>query len=230
MGRTLVALAIFGAALLASVAGSPAASAASYSYVELEPGTPTASSGANATAATTTFAIPVFALYEPGGGPTNSTATEEIAYDLSVLFVGQGTSPLVNWTLSNVVAGSFELTLVLSASQVSAVEHGDALVSLNATLQAEAGGTLAASGTIGAATLSAAIAPPTWWEIWFGASTPPPNTDSLYGVLQFLAWMDGTTTGRALYMLTTLVAVSLYLWEGHKLARARVAAKPSGAS
>ncbi|MGI0151981.1 MAG: hypothetical protein ACREC5_08610, partial [Thermoplasmata archaeon] len=81
------------------------------------------------------------------------------------------------------------------------------------------------SGTIGAAELAAAIAPATWWETWFGATTPPPDTDSIGGVLAFLAWLDGTTTGRALYMLTTLVAVSLYLYEGHKLAKARIAAK-----
>lgn len=217
-GRRIVVLVLLGTALIAFLAAPASGAAETYSYVSLEPGTPSASNG-------TTFDIPVFAFYEPGGGPVSGTTTAQIAYNLEVDFVGSGAPARVNWSVSSVAVGSFELDLALTASQVSMVVGGGGVLSLNATILAPGGGTFAASGTIGGAVLSAATAPPTWWETWFGAATPPPATDSLGGTLAFLAWLDGTTTGRALYMLTTLVAVTLYLYEAHKLARSRIVPK-----
>jgi hypothetical protein len=217
-GRRLVVLVLLGTALVAALAGPAPAAAATYTYVELEPGTPGSTNG-------TTFEVPVFAFYEPGGGPVNATATEEIAYNLEVEYVGGGATPRVNWSVSDVAAGSFEVGLVLTVPQASGVEDGSGVLALNATLLAPGGGTLAAAGTIGAETLNAAGVPSTWWETWFGATTPPPDTDSIGGIFAFLAWLDATTTGRALYMLTTLVAVSLYLYEAHKLTRAKIAGR-----
>jgi len=47
------------------------------------------------------------------------------------------------------------------------------------------------------------------------------------GILDDLAWFGSSTAGRAAYAATTIVAVLLYLWEGHKLARAKLLGGPS---
>lgn len=214
-------LTLLGGVLVAALVVPAPAAGSSYSYVSLEPGIPDQTNGS-------TFEVPVFAFYEPGGGPTNRTATAEIAYNLELLYVGTGAASRVNWTVSAVALGSFDLELELTAAQVGATEAGEGIVSLNATLPGTGGGAIAASGEITGTTLLSATAPSTWWETWFGASTPPPDTDSVGGIFAFLAWMDSTTTGRALYMVTTLVAILLYLYEGHKLARSRIVSKKEG--
>ena len=213
------ALAIsFAIACLFPALGPPDQPLATPQYFSLEPGTP-ARSGDN-------FSVPIFVLGEPGGGPANRSDTEQAWQSLHVTYVGPAGGDFGNWSVTTWGPGWFALLASLSDGEVSSIDAGGAILALNATVE-EDGTVLAASGTIGADTLLSATVPTGWWTTWFGiGSPPPPANPTLQGVLDWLAWWGDSTPGRASYAAATLVAIGLYLWEGHKLARRALTGAP----
>ena len=167
------------------------------------------------------FAVPEFVLAEPVGAATNLSVTDQVWETLQLAYLGS-TTPFENWSVSDTLPGKFTLTLNLTDAVASQIEAGLSVLALSAEVVI-GNATLGASGTIGSAVLSGATTGSGWWSTWFGMSSPPPaDLSSLSGVVADLAWLGESETGRAIYMGTTLVAVALYLWEGHKLAKARL--------
>jgi hypothetical protein len=178
------------------------------------------------------FAVPVFVLGEPAGSPATEEETLQAWETLSVTYLGPSPAP-DNWSVSSWGTGEFTLVLNLTSSEITAVDDAQALIALNSSVE-DASSVYGASGTIGSGTLSSAILASGWWSEWFGINTPPPDPSisSLGGIVADLAWWGNSTAGRASYAATTIVAVTLYLWEGHKLARKTVLEhkpKPTGA-
>jgi hypothetical protein len=173
------------------------------------------------------FSVPEFVLDEPAGGAANASETEQAWQSLRAEYIGPGGGPFENWSVTDWGLGWFTLLLALGGPQVAMIEAGQAILVLNAFVQAD-GQVLGASGTIGSATLLSATVPSGWWTTWFGIDSPPPSADaSLQGILDWLAWWGGSTAGRASYAAATLIAIGLYLWEGHKLARRALSGGPN---
>jgi hypothetical protein len=220
--RVLVVLVTLAAACLAP--SSPAAATTQdlpvVQYFRLTPGTPTESG--------TTFDVPVFVLGQPGGGDANGSETKQAWQDLQVEYLGPIPGPFENWSVPFWGAGRFELQLVLTGTEVTSIEGGQAILALNSSIVVD-GSVLGASGQVDGAILSSSAVVGTWWNTVFGIPTPPPDPSlsSVEGILADLAWFGGSTAGRAAYAATTIVAVMLYLWEGHKLARAKLLGRPS---
>ena len=195
-------------------------SACPVEYYRLDPGTPTEE--------TSTYALPIFVVAEPVGSVANRSVTQQAWQELQVVEVGTPTVPFLNWSVSGGSTGEFTLVLSLTAGEVSAIEGGQAILALNSPIRI--GSTVVgAAGIIDGAVLDSAVVVGSWWSAVFGIPTPPPDPtlSSLPGILDDLAWFGASTAGRATYAATTLVAVLLYLWEGHKLARAKLAGDPS---
>ncbi len=218
-GRSWVPVAGFALMAALMLLAQPASASSTVQYFALQPGTPAEMEYPTSAV----FTIPVFVVGEPAGGPANRTETSQTWQSLSVTYVGPSGGLLANWSVSGWSPGEFDLVLNLTSAQVSAVERGQAEVALNSTVIV--GGTpLGASGAVVASTLLSATLPQGWWSAWFGINTPPPDMSptSANGIVSDLAWWGDSTAGRASYAATTIVAVSLYLWEGHKLARKAV--------
>ncbi len=140
------------------------------------------------------------------------------------------TVPFVNWSVLSWGAGRFDLQLSLTDAEVGAIEGGQALLALNSSVLFGSS-VLGAAGIIDGAVLSSSTLVGAWWSTVFGIQTPPPDPSfsSLQGIVEDLAWFGASTAGRAAYAATTIVAVLLYLWEGHKLARAKLTGRKPGA-
>ena len=204
---------------LPGTARAAGTAASAVEYYRLDPGTPTEESS--------TYALPIFVVAEPVGSVANRSATQQAWQDLQVVVVGTPTVPFLNWSVPDGSTGAFELVLSLTAGEVNAIEDGQALLALNSSIRV--GSTVVgAAGIIDGAILSSAVVEGSWWSAVFGIPTPPPDPtlSSLPGILDDLAWFGASTAGRATYAATTIVAVLLYLWEGHKLARAKLAGGP----
>jgi hypothetical protein len=211
---TLLAL---GSPLLGTARAADVASAVE--YYRLDPGTPTEESS--------TYALPVFVLAEPVGSVANRSVTQHAWQSLQIVDAGTPTVPFLNWSVPDGSTGEFELVLSLTVDEIHAIEGGQALLALNSSIRV--GSTVVgAAGIIDGAILSSAVVEGSWWSTVFGIPTPPPDPtlSSLPGILDDLAWFGASTAGRATYAATTIVAVLLYLWEGHKLARAKLAGDP----
>lgn len=231
--RRLATVPGFAAAMLAILALSlPQAAAGAaqgaQSFV-LDPGTPNEAPNPQGAE----FAVPVFVLGEPAGSSATSSETLQSWETLSVDYLGPHAA-VDNWTVSSWSPGEFVLQLNLSNLEIATVGSGQALIVLNSSVEVNSVD-YSASGTIGAGTLDSAILPGGWWSEWFGINLPPPNRNasSLGGIVADLAWWGDSTAGRASYAATTIVAVTLYLYQGHKLARKAVvehSAKPREAS
>ena len=195
--------------------------ASAVDYFDLEPGTPTQYG--------TTFALPVFVLGEPAGSAANFSEVKQAWQDLQVLYLGEDSAELGNWSVSSWGEGSFDLELSLTSGEIAAVESGDALIALNSSVEVD-GSVLGAAGIIDGGLLSSSVVLGAWWSTIFGIQTPPPGPSfsSLQGILSDLAWFGSSTAGRAAYAAATIVAILLYLWEGHKLARAKLLGRPYG--
>lgn len=221
VGVTLVAVLTL-LSLASPLLGTARATGTAASAVEcyrLDPGTPAEESS--------TYALPVFVLAEPGGSVANRSATQQAWQSLQIVVVGTPTVPLLNWSVPDWSTGAFELVLSLTAGEVAAIVGGQALLALNSSIRV--GSTVVgAAGIIDGALLGSAVVEGSWWSTVFGIPTPPPDPtpSSLPGILDDLAWFGASTAGRATYAATTIVAVLLYLWEGHKLARAKLAGDP----
>ena len=205
---------LLGTARASGTAASPV------EYYRLDPGTPTKES--------TTYALPIFVVAEPIGSVANRSVTQQAWQELQVVEVGTPTVPFLNWSVLEWSTGEFTLVLSLTAEEVDAIEGGQAILALNSSIRV--GSTVVgAAGIIDGAVLDSAVVVGSWWSTVFGIPTPPPDPtlSSLPGILDDLAWFGASTAGRATYAATTLVAVLLYLWEGHKLARAKLAGDPS---
>lgn len=189
-------------------------------YFRLDPGTPTETG--------TTFDVPVFVLGEPAGAPANRTETQQAWQDLRVEYLGVTPGPLANWSVPSWGPGRFDLQLVLTDEQIGTVEDGQALLALNSSIVV-GGSILGAAGKIDGQVLGSSVVGGAWWSTVFGILTPPPDPSfsSVQGIVDDLAWFGSSTAGRAAYAATTLIAVSLYLWEGHKLARAKLVGRYS---
>ena len=204
---------------LLGTARAAGSSASAVEYYRLDPGTPTEE--------TSTYALPIFVLAEPVVSVANRSVTQQAWQELQVVEVGTPTVPFLNWSVPDWSAGAFELVLSLTAGEVSAIEGGQAILALNSSIRA--GSTVVgAAGVIDGAVLGSAVVEGSWWSTVFGIPTPPPDPtlSSLPGILDDLAWFGASTAGRATYAATTIVAVLLYLWEGHKLARAQLSGNP----
>ena len=204
---------------LPGTARAAGSSASPVEYYRLDPGTPIEESS--------TFSLPIFVLAEPVGSVANRSVTQQAWQSLQVVDVGTPTVPFLNWSVSDGSTGAFELVLSLTTEQVNAIEGGQAILALNSSIRA--GSTVVgAAGIIDGAVLDSATVVGSWWSAVFGIPTPPPDPtlSSLPGILDDLAWFGASTAGRATYAATTIVAVLLYLWEGHKLARAKLAGAP----
>jgi hypothetical protein len=189
-------------------------------YFRLAPGTPTESG--------TTFDVPVFVLGEPAGAGANGSETKQAWQDLQVEYLGPIPGRFENWSVPSWGTGRFDLHMVLTNTEVSAIEDGQAILALNSSIVVD-GSVLGASGQVDGPILSSSVVAGTWWNTIFGIPTPPPDPSlsSVQGILDDLAWFGSSTAGRAAYAATTIVAVMLYLWEGHKLARAKLLGPPS---
>jgi hypothetical protein len=201
--------------VLVPSAGASSRSSSGVEYFDLDPGTPTQSG--------TTFLVPIFVIAEPAGFAASPGEVQQIWQNLVVNCLSDGGSQSVNWWVSTWGTGSFELQLSLSPSEIASVESGAALLALNSSVVV-AGSAVSASGLIDGAVLNSAIVAGAWWSALFGIATPPPDPSfsSLQGIIDDLAWFGSSTAGRAAYAAATIVAILLYLWEGHKLARAKL--------
>jgi hypothetical protein len=216
-------------ALLLLLSQGAAAASPGLQYFVLDPGAPNEAAepwGAQ-------FAVPVFVLAEPAGSSATEAETLQAWETLSVVYLGGSSAP-DNWSVSSWSAGEFTLVLNLTTAEITAVDQAQALIVLNSSVEVDSA-VYGASGTIGSGTLTSAILSSGWWAQWFGIDTPPPDPSmsSLGGIVADLAWWGDSMAGRASYAATTIVAVTLYLWEGHKLARKTVLehkSKPAGAS
>jgi hypothetical protein len=200
----------------ATPSGSPAVQ-----YFRLDPGTPTETG--------TTFDVPIFVLGEPAGGPANQSETKQAWQDLQVGNLDATPASFTNWSVPAWGAGRFDLELVLTGGEVALLEDGQSVLVLDSSIVVN-DSVLGASGLIDGSTLSSSVVVGAWWSTVFGIPTPPPDPSfsSLHGIVDDLAWFGDSTAGRAAYAATTLVAILLYLWEGHKLARAKLLGRPSG--
>ena len=200
--------------------GPASSEAAAVQYFRLDPGTPTQTG--------TTFDVPVFVMGEPAGSVANRSEVQQTWQDLQVVYLGDTPTIFTNWSVSSWGLGRFDLRLSLTNAEVGAIEGGQALLALNSSVML--GPTiLGAAGTIDGPVLVSSIVVGSWWSTIFGIQTPPPDPtfSSLQGIVNDLAWFGSSTAGRAAYAATTLVAVTLYLWEGHKLAKARLLGAPT---
>ncbi len=208
-------------ACVSFVTASPTVSQPGTAYMVLESGTPTEAEWSDGAV----FTVREFVLTEPSGSVPTSEVTRQVWEDLVITLIGgPGTSD--NWNVRTSGVGYFDLLLNLTSAQIIAVEGGSGLIELNSTVRV-GNLTLPASGQITGPTLVAATPPTGWWSTWFGMPNPPPNADSVEGAFAFLAWLDQSVTGRALYMVVTLVAVTVYVYEAHKLARSKITGQPT---
>ena len=208
------------------LAASPSARAATppdaaVDYFTLDPGTPVQDG--------TTFTLPIFVLGEPAGSAANATEVQQAWQNLQVLYLSSAPTEFVNWTVPSWTEGGFDLVLTPTSTQVAAVEGGDAMLALNSSVVV-GGLVLGAAGLIDGPLLASSVVVGAWWSTLFGIQTPPPDpsVSSLQGVISDLAWFGSSTAGRAAYAAATIVAILLYLWEGHKLAKAKILGTPSG--
>jgi hypothetical protein len=196
---------------------SPSASpaTAAVQYFRLDPGTPTQTG--------TVFDVPIFVMGEPAGSVANRSEVQQTWQDLQVVYLGGTPATFTNWSVPAWGLGRFDLRLSLTGSEIGAIEGGQALLALNSSIMV---GTtvLGAAGTIDGPVLISSVVVGAWWSTIFGIQTSPPDPSfsSFQGIIADLAWFGSSTAGRAAYAGTTLVAISLYLWEGHKLARAKL--------
>ena len=201
-------------------APSPSSDGSAVQYFRLDPGTPTQ--------ADTTFDVPVFVMGEPAGSVANRSEVQQTWQDLQVVYLNDTPETFNNWSVPSWGMGRFDLRLSLANAEVGAIEGGQAILALNSSVVV---GTtiLGAAGTIDGPVLGSSIVTGSWWSTIFGIQTPPPDPtfSSLQGIIDDLAWFGSSTAGRAAYAATTLVAVTLYLWEGHKLAKARLLGAPA---
>ena len=196
-------------------AGAASPSSSGVEYFDLDPGTPTQSG--------TTFAVPVFVIAEPAGFAASPAEVQQVWQNLVVVYLGDVGSQSVNWSVTTWITGNFDLQLTLPPSEIASVESGAALLALNSSVVV-AGSAVSASGLIDGTVLNSSIVAGAWWSTLFGIATPPPDPSfsSLQGIVDDLAWFGSSTAGRAAYAAATIVAILLYLWEGHKLARAKL--------
>lgn len=194
------------------------ASVAAVQYFGLDPGTPTVTGGA--------YLVPVFVIGEPAGAAANLSEVRQTWEDLSVLFLNGTPGPLGNWSVPSWGPGRFDLLMVLTPSEASAIEAGQAILALNSSV-VEGSTVYGASGLVDGAVLSASIIAGSWWSNWFGIPNPPPSTDpaSFSDVLGDLAWFGDSTAGRALYASMALGSALVYLLEAHRVARRRLFGK-----
>ncbi|MHB8430190.1 MAG: hypothetical protein ACYDDZ_06620 [Acidimicrobiales bacterium] len=206
--------------LIPGAQGTARASSAAVQYFRLDPGTPTQTGGS--------FDIPVFVIGEPAGSSANLSETRQAWQDLQVNYLNETPGPLTNWSVSTWGPGRFDLQLVLTATEIGAVDGGQALLALNSSVVVDSS-VVGAAGIVDGPVLSSSIVVGAWWNTLLGIPTPPPDPtfSSLQGIIGDLAWFGSSTAGRAAYAATTIVAVMLYLWEGHKLARAKIVGQPS---
>jgi hypothetical protein len=162
-------------------------------------------------------------LAEPGGSIANRSETQQAWQDLQVVYVNETPALFVNWSVPDWGPGRFDFLLSLTSTEVGAIEDGQALLALNSSVLAGSS-VLGAAGIIDGLVLSSSLVVGGWWSTIFGIQTPPPDPtfSSPQGIVDDLAWFGDSTAGRAAYAATTIVAVMLYLWEGHKLARAKL--------
>ncbi len=169
------------------------------------------------------YEVPIFVALM-SGGLANATVTSRAAVGLEVSYVtGAGVSTVPTWATSNLGAGSFTLTVNLTGSEADQVANGSSVVTLSAPVTIGTFTNLA-GGVIGPSSFTNETQPSGWWSTIFGIETPPPSADpvTIEEIIADLAWFDGSTAGRAMYALVTIIAVLAYILAAHKAARQKI--------
>jgi hypothetical protein len=146
----------------------------------------------------TIYRFPVF-VQSLNGSLADLTVTRQAADNLTLYYISGNTSHYLNFTVSDVKAGSFVLYINdLNSSEINDIKGNDALVQAESSIGAGAIANLAV-GIAGSTQLSGA--------------TPYPgyNLDTISGIIGFLGNLEQTTYGRALYLITGLVALMYYI-------------------
>ncbi len=145
-----------------------------------------------------TYRFPVF-VESLNGELANLSVTRQAAANLTLYYVSGNSTHYLNFTTGNVKAGSFELFISnLNSTDANYIKGNDAIVQGKSDIGAGSIGNLA----VGIAGSSQ-----------FAGATPYPgyNFNSVQGIVAFLGNLEGTTDGRALYLITGLVALVYYI-------------------
>jgi hypothetical protein len=170
-----------------------------------------------------TFTFPVF-VELMNGAIANASLTGQVCKGLTVTFVNATETTPISWTSTSCAAGRMTLVLPLTSQQATATSAGSGIITLSAPVTAGTFTNLA-GGFLSSQQLNKASSPGDWWSTIFGIATPPPaqNITGVGDVIADLAWFGDSTAGRALYALTSIVAILVYVHETHKMARRRIA-------
>ena len=152
------------------------------SSYKLIPGSPTLN-GEN-------YSYPIQVIDSKTSLPANLSITEQAAKNLQAQLVNSIGAIAIPYSVYDVRAGKFYLTLVLNASQVGAIRSG---------------GYISMFGAIGGPVSSSVAGKIS------SSNLPGTNFNSIQGIIGFLGNLEQTTYGRALYLITGLVALMYYI-------------------
>lgn len=116
------------------------------------------------------YIFPVYVDLRNSSAPANLSTTQQAANNLKVIYAYMGSESL-NFKISNLSGGFFDLGLTLTSNQVSQMANGS-FISLSSPIKSGTIGTIA-TGKILGSNLPPAIK--TWYEKYLGISSPPPG-------------------------------------------------------
>ena len=151
------------------------------------------------------YTFPVF-VYLENGQPANLTVTEQIAHSLTLDYVlGNGTVVL-NYNVSGIRAGYFELRILgITSSMAENISSNRAVIQAIGSVKAGAMTNIAA-GIIGSSQVSYA---------------PSDNLNSLDELLADLSGSQGTIVGRALTVIVAALALIYYSFRVQEIRKKR---------
>ncbi|MCW6159218.1 MAG: hypothetical protein LVQ63_07070 [Thermoplasmatales archaeon] len=145
-----------------------------------------------------TYRFPVF-VESLNGELANLSVTRQAAANLTLYYISGNSTHYLNFTTGSVKAGSFELYITnLNSSDANYIRGNEAIVQGKSDIGAGSVGNLAV-GIAGSSQLNGATAYPGY------------NFNSIQGIVAFLGNLEQTTSGRALYLITGLVALVYYI-------------------
>jgi hypothetical protein len=145
-----------------------------------------------------TYRFPVF-VESLNGELANLSVTRQAAANLTLYYISGNSTHYLNFTTGSVKAGSFELYISnLNSSDANNIRGNEAIVQGKSDIGAGSVGNLAV-GIAGSSQFIGATAYPGY------------NFNSIQGIVAFLGNLEQTTSGRALYLITGLVALVYYI-------------------
>ena len=155
------------------------------SSYKLIPGSPTLS-GDN-------YSYPIQVIDSKTGLPANLSITEQAARNMQAELVNSVGAIAIPYDVYDIQPGKFYLSLILNASQVDSIQNGGYVSMFGAI-----GGPISSSvaGKISSSNLP---------------SVTNFDFNSIQGIIGYLGYLEQTTTGRALYLITGLVALGYYI-------------------